>query len=165
MKNTNKTITAQANENLNKAVDLTQQTADATLNTSVEVARLAESSLQGLYKVGYDLNASGLSVAKGYWDALSSIRNEWINLFAQTGEKAVETIGTVGKMEMPYQKEVAELGKDIVARAEKVVVSATEQAKKIVNEVAEKVEDIAENAKVKTDDAAAKTKKAVASAK
>ena len=98
-----------ANE-INKVVELTQDTARATVNTSVEVAKLAENSIQGLYKVGYDMNASGLNVAKGYWDALSAIRNEWINLFQQTGEKAVDSIGTLSSIEIPFQKEVSEFG-------------------------------------------------------
>lgn len=133
MKNTNK------NE-LNKVVELTQDTAQATLNTSIEVVKLAENSIQGLYKVGYDLNASGLNVAKGYWDALSSIRNEWINLFAQTGEKAVGTIGTLSNLEVPFQKEVSEFGGSIMAQGEKVFNMATEQVKSVANNVTAQVE-------------------------
>ena len=88
MKNATKKVTEQAAKNVNTVVDLTQKTADATFSSSVEVVKLAENSLQGLYKVGYDMNAAGLDVAKGYWDALSAIRNEWITLFEQTGEKS-----------------------------------------------------------------------------
>jgi hypothetical protein len=129
MKNATKKVTEQASENVNTVIELTQKTADATLHTTVEVARLAENSLQGLYKVGYDLNASGLNVAKGYWDALSAVRNEWIALFEQTGQKAIDSVGT---MEVPFQKEVTEMGKDVFAKAEKVVTDATAQVKKAV---------------------------------
>lgn len=135
MKNANK------NE-ITKVIELTQDTAKATVNTSVEVVKLAENSLQGLYKVGYDLNASGLTVAKGYWDALSAIRNEWINLFAQTGEKAVDTIGTLSNIELPYQKEVTEFGGNVLAQGEKVFNMATEQVKSVANTVTAQVEKV-----------------------
>lgn len=133
MKNANK------NE-ITKVVELTQDTAQATLNTSVEVVKLAEDSLQGLYKVGYDLNASGLTVAKGYWDALSAIRNEWINLFQETGNKAVSTIGTLSNMEIPYQKEVTEFGGNVFAQGEKVFNMASDQVKAVANTVTAQVE-------------------------
>ncbi len=163
---------------ITKVVELTQDTARATVNTSVEVARLAEDSLQGLYKVGYDLNASGLNVAKGYWDALSAIRNEWINLFEQTGEKAVDSIGALNTMEIPFQKEVTKFGGNVFAQGEKVFNMATEQVKAVANNVTAQVEKVtatatkqankvtkevvktAENTVEKTEKVVAKAKKA-----
>lgn len=133
-----------ANE-MNKVVELTQDTAKATLDTTVEVAKLAENSIQGLYKVGYDMNASGLKVAKGYWDALSAIRNEWINLFQQTGDKAVDSIGTLSHMEIPFQKEVTEMGASVFAQGEKVFNMATEQVKAVANNVSAQVEKVTSN--------------------
>lgn len=135
MKNANK------NE-INKVVELTQDTAKATVNTSVEVAKLAENSIQGLYKVGYDLNASGLNVAKGYWDALSAIRNEWINLFQQTGEKAVDSIGMLNTLEVPFQKEVSDFGANVFAQGEKVFNMASDQVKAVANNVTAQVEKV-----------------------
>lgn len=154
-----------ANE-INKVVELTQDTAKATLDTTVEVAKLAENSIQGLYKVGYDLNASGLSVAKGYWDALSAIRNEWINLFQQTGEKAVDSIGTLNSLEIPFQKEVTEMGASVFAQGEKVFNMATEQVKSVANNVTAQVEKVTatatKEAKKVTKDAVATAEKTVA---
>jgi hypothetical protein len=121
-----------ANE-MNKVVELTQDTAKATVDTSIEVVKLAENSLQGLYKVGYDMNEAGLNVAKGYWDALSAIRNEWISLAQQTGEKAVDSIGTLNNLEIPFQKEITEIG-------EKVFGFATEQVKNVTETVTKQVE-------------------------
>ena len=169
MKNANK------NE-INKVVELTQDTARATVNTSVEVIKLAENSIQGLYKVGYDMNASGLNVAKGYWDALSAIRNEWINLFQQTGEKAVDTISTLNNLEIPFQKEVTEFGGNVFAQGEKVFNMATEQVKAVANNVTARVEKVTatapKEAKKVTKDVVAtaenmveKTEKVVAKAK
>jgi hypothetical protein len=134
----------QAAENVNKVVELTQDTAKATLTTTVETAKLAENSLQGLYKVGYDMNEAGLSVAKGYWDALSTIRNEWIDLFEQTGEKAIDSIGTLSKMEIPFQKEISEIGGSIFNQGEKVFNMATEQVKNVTETVTKQVEKTAE---------------------
>jgi hypothetical protein len=143
-----------ANE-MNKVVELTQDTAKATVNTSVEVARLAENSLQGLYKVGYDMNEAGLNVAKGYWDALSAIRNEWINLFEQTGEKAVDAIGTLSNIEVPFQKEISEFGGNIFASGEKVFNMAADQVKSVTETVTKQVEKTAETVSGKAKKASA----------
>jgi hypothetical protein len=123
---------------MNKVVELTQDTAKATVDTSIEVVKLAENSLQGLYKVGYDMNEAGLNVAKGYWDALSAIRNEWISLAQQTGDKAVDSIGTLSNLEIPFQKEITEIG-------EKVFGFATEQVKNVTETVTSQVEKVTEN--------------------
>lgn len=127
---------------INKVVELTQDTAKATLDTTVETIKLAEHSIQGLYKVGYDMNAAGLKVAKGYWDALSTIRNEWINLFQQTGEKAVDSIGTLSHMEIPFQKEMTEFGTNFYAQGEKVFNMAAEQVKAVTNNVTAQFEKV-----------------------
>jgi hypothetical protein len=144
MKNTSKKITEQVNENITKVVDLTQDTASATVNTSIEVVKLAENSLQGLYKVGYDMNEAGLSVAKGYWDALSTIRNEWISLAQQTGERAVESIGTLSKLEIPFQKEVTEFSENIFTQGGKVFGMVADQVKDAASTVTSQVEKVAE---------------------
>jgi hypothetical protein len=138
-----KIIMKKANE-MNKVVELTQDTAKATVNTSIEVAKLAENSLQGLYKVGYDMNEAGLTVAKGYWDALSAIRNEWISLAQQTGEKAVDSIGTLSSLEIPFQKEISEFGNNIFAQGEKVFNMAADQVKNVTETVTNQVEKATE---------------------
>jgi hypothetical protein len=150
MKNATKKATEQVNENMNKVVDLTQKTAKATLDSTVATAKLAENSIEGLYKVGYDMNAAGLSVAKGYWDALSAIRNEWINLFAQSGEKAVDSIGNLKNIELPFQKEMTDLSENVMAQSEKVFNLATDQVKAVVNTVSTQVEKATETAKKAT---------------
>ncbi len=129
---------------MNKVVELTQDTAKATVDTSIEVVKLAENSLQGLYKVGYDMNEAGLNVAKGYWDALSAIRNEWISLAQQTGEKAVDSIGTLNNLEIPFQKEISDFGSNIFAQGEKVFGFATEQVKNVTETVTKQVEKTTE---------------------
>ena len=102
------------------------------------------------------MNAAGLKVAKGYWDALSTIRNEWINLFQQTGEKAVDSIGNLKTMEVPFQKEMTELGENVMAQGEKVFNMAADQVKAVAHNVSAQVEKA-------TETVTAQTKKATSS--
>ncbi|NJM53662.1 MAG: hypothetical protein HC846_09900, partial [Blastocatellia bacterium] len=97
----------------------------------------------------------GLKVAKGYWDALSAIRNEWINLFQQTGERAVDSIGTLSNIEIPFQKEVTEMGNTVFAQGEKVLNMATEQVKSVAKNVSDQVEKATETVNKQTKKAAA----------
>ncbi len=91
-----------------KAIELTQDTAKATLKGAVQTAEASENFVQGIYKAGYDANYDALKVAKGYWDATTEIRKDWVKLFEKTGESMID-----GKMnmELPYQKEVMDFGK------------------------------------------------------
>jgi hypothetical protein len=115
-----------ANETFETAADLTQKTALVTLKTAVQAAEVTEGYVQGMYKAGYEANTEVLKVAKGYWDATSAIRQDWIRLFASTGENL---INAAAKMELPLQKEVMELGKSMVAGVEKSVENLNAQAK------------------------------------
>jgi hypothetical protein len=124
---TKKAIT---NETIETAIELTQRTANTTLKTAVQTAEATESYVQGMYKAGYDANVDALKVAKGYWDATSQIRQDWIKLFASTGEAF---INSAAKMELPLQKEVADFGKNVLANVEKTVENLTAQAKSATN--------------------------------
>ncbi len=115
-----------ANETIDNAVNLTEKTANVTLQTAVKSAEVAEDYVQGMYKAGYDANVDVLKVAKNYWDATSEIRQDWIKLFATTGEKFIKS---AANMELPLQKEVADLGKNIIANVEQTVENLGKQAK------------------------------------
>lgn len=115
-----------ANETIDNAVNLTEKTANVTLQTAVKSAEVAEGYVQGMYKAGYDANVDVLKVAKNYWDATSEIRQDWIKLFASTGEKFIKS---AANMELPLQKEVADLGKNIIANVEQTVENLGKQAK------------------------------------
>ena len=117
---------AKTNETVEKAVELTQDTAKVTLKGAVQTAELTEDYIQGLYKVGYDTNVEGLKVAKNYWDATSKIRHDWLKLFAATGEHMIDA---TAKMELPMQKEVADFGKGIIKNVEKTFERFTPQNK------------------------------------
>ena len=121
---------AMTNETIETAMELTQKTANLTLKTAVQTAEVTEGYVQGMYKAGYDANVDALKVAKGYWDATSQIRQDWLKLFASTGEAF---INSAAKMELPLQKEVVELGKNILSNVEKTVENVTAQAKTATN--------------------------------
>ena len=118
------------NETIETAMDLTQKTANLTLKTAVQAAEVTEGYVQGMYKAGYDANVDALKVAKGYWDATSQIRQDWLKLFASTGEAF---INSAAKMELPLQKEVVELGRNILSNVEKTVENVTANAKTATN--------------------------------
>jgi len=124
---TKKAIT---NEAIDTAVELTQKTANLTLKTTVQAAEVTEGYVQGMYKAGYDANVDALKVAKGYWDATTQIRQDWIKLFASTGEAF---INSAAKMELPLQKEVVEFSKNVLSNVEKTVENMTSQAKSATN--------------------------------
>jgi hypothetical protein len=124
---TKKAIT---NETIETAMELTQKTANLTLKTAVQAAEVSEGYVQGMYKAGYDANVDALKVAKGYWDAASQIRQDWLKLFASTGEAF---INSAVKMELPIQKEVVEFGKNVFSNVEKTIENVTPNAKTATN--------------------------------
>ena len=124
---TKKAIT---NETIETAIELTQKTANVTLKSAVQVAEATEGYVQGMYKAGYDANVDALKVAKGYWDATSQIRQDWLKLFASTGEAF---INSAAKMELPLQKEAMEFGKSVLSNVEKTVENLTANAKTATN--------------------------------
>lgn len=120
---------SKVNDTIETAVELTQNTAKTTLKGAVQTAELTEDYVQGLYKVGYDTNIDALKVAKNYWDATTKIRQDWVKLFAATGENLIDA---AAGMELPLQKEVSDFGKGIISNVEKAVENLTSQAKTAV---------------------------------
>ena len=114
------------NEVIDTAMELTQKTASLTLKSAVQTAEVTEGYVQGMYVAGYNANVEALNVAKNYWDATSQIRQDWINLFATTGENFIKT---AGNLELPLQKEVVELGKNLYANVENSMENLNKQAK------------------------------------
>jgi len=114
------------NEAIDTAMELTEKAAIVTLKSAVQAADVTEDYVQGMYKAGYEANVDALKVVKGYWDATSQIRQDWIKLFASTGEAF---INSAAKMELPLQKEVADMGKSVLTNVEKMVGNVTGPAK------------------------------------
>lgn len=123
MANTKKT---DVTEIMGTAMELTQSSAQTVLKGAVQTAEVTENYVQGMYKAGYDANYEALKVAKNYWDATSQIRQDWIKLFGQAGESL---INATAKMELPMQKEIMDMGKNVVGNIEKVVGDLTPQSK------------------------------------
>lgn len=115
-----------ANETMDTAMELTQKSANLALKGAVQTAEVTEHYVQGMYKAGYDANIEALKLAKNYWDTASEIRQDWLKLFANVGENF---INAAAKMELPLQKEVSDLAKNVVNNVEKTVENMTAQAK------------------------------------
>lgn len=114
------------NEVMETAIELTQKAAQTTLKGAVQTAELTEGYVQGMYKVGYDTNVEALKVAKNYWDAATEIRQDWLKLFAKTGENF---INAAANMELPLQKEVSEFGKGIINNVQETVENLSAKTK------------------------------------
>jgi hypothetical protein len=115
-----------ANETMDTAMELTQKSANLVLKGAVQSAEVAENYVQGMYKVGYEANVEALKTAKNYWDTASQIRQDWLKLFANVGENF---INSAAKMELPLQKEVTDVARNIIANVEESVENLTKQAK------------------------------------
>ncbi|GEM_PF-1264995 len=109
-------------ESVNSVIGLSQKTASVALKSAVQTTQVAEGYVQGLYKVGYDTQIAGMEVAKGYWDGMTQIRQEWVKLFAETGEKA---IASTSDLEFPFQKETLAFSKNLFESTQKVVENFT----------------------------------------
>ena len=109
---------SKANDTMSKAVELTQDTAKLTLKTGVKSVELTENYIQGVYKAGYDANYEALKVAKNYWDSATEIRQDWVKLFAKTGENL---INATAKMEVPTVGDVTDFGKGVYNNVSKTV--------------------------------------------
>lgn len=109
-------------DGVGSVIALSQKTAGVMLKSTVQTAHVAENYVEGLYKVGYDTQIASMEVAKAYWDSMSKIRNEWLKLFAETGEKMIDS---ATEMELPFQKDVMHFGKNIFDNAQKVVENFT----------------------------------------
>lgn len=114
------------NEAIETAMELTQKTASLTLKGAVQAAEVTEGYVQGMYVAGYNANVEALKVVKNYWDATSQIRQDWVQLFATTGENFIKA---AGNMELPLQKEVVELGKNVYSNVEQSFENLNKQAK------------------------------------
>lgn len=121
-----KAAKAKTNETIEKAVELTETGAKATLNSAVKTAELAENYVEGLYKLGYDTNVEGMKIAKNYWDTASEIRQDWIKLFAATGERVIES---AGNFDLPYREEIVNFGEDMVENVQKTFSGITGKSK------------------------------------
>lgn len=111
---------------LEKAVELTQESAKAGLDATVRTVELAEVCVQGVYEAGYKANVDGLKIAKNYWDAASEIRNDWIKLFSDTGERLIDG---ATKIELPFQDRISDLGKSVYENVEHTFDNLTAKAK------------------------------------
>lgn len=112
----------QTMEGVNSVIGLSQKTANVMLKSTVQTANVAENYVQGLYKVGYDTQIASMEVAKAYWDSMSQIRQDWLKLFSETGEKAITAASDI---KLPFQKEVMDMGKNVFDGVQKMAENFT----------------------------------------
>lgn len=101
MKQETKQMTQEATEQtvdtVNSAIELSQKTLNVVFESTVKTAEVANGFAQNLVQVGLDAQESGVNVARNYFDGISKINRQWINLFAATGERTINTAGETVK--------------------------------------------------------------------
>ncbi len=124
MKQETKQMTQEATEqtidNVNSAIELSQKTANAVFESTVKTAEVANGYMQNMFQVGLDAQESGVNVARNYFDSISKINRQWINLFANTGERTINTAGDTVKNTV----------NNVVAGGAEIVDNAAIQAKR-----------------------------------
>ena len=101
-------------ENVNSAIELSQETANVVLDGVVKTVEFADSYFRNVIKVGLDAQEAGVQVARSYFDGMAKINRGWISLFAESGEK---TINSVGETIRKPVNNVIEAGAEILASA------------------------------------------------
>ena len=86
-------ITDTAVESVNAAIDLSQQTAGVMIESAVKTAEMTTGYYRDAVNVGLSAQEAGLNIVRNYFDAMMKINQGWINLFSETGAKAVESVG------------------------------------------------------------------------
>ncbi len=101
MKQDTKEMTQEATEQtidaMNSAIELSQKTANVMFESTVKTAELANGYMQNFVQVGLDAQESGVNVARNYFESMSKLNRQWINLFANTGERTINTSGETVK--------------------------------------------------------------------
>ena len=113
------TMTGQTVESVNSAIELSQKTASAVFESTVKTAEVANGYVQNMVQVGLDAQESGVNVVRNYFDNMSKLNRQWINLFAQTGERTIDSTGDTVKNTM----------NNVVAGGAEIVDNAAAQAK------------------------------------
>ena len=112
-------MTGQAVESVNSAIELSQKTVNTMFESTVKTAEMANGYMQNMVQVGLDAQESGVNVARNYFDSMSKLNRQWINLFSTTGERTINTAGDNIKNSM----------NSVVAGGAEIVDNAAAQAK------------------------------------
>ncbi len=106
--------TEQTVESVNCAMELSQETANVVFDGAAKTVELADSYFRNVIKVGLDAQEAGVNVARSYFDSMAKINRRWISLFAETGEKTINSVGE--SVKKPVNDAIA-AGAEIVANA------------------------------------------------
>lgn len=106
-------------DTVNSVIELSQETANVMLDSTIKTADMATGYYRDMVKVGLDMQETGVNIAKNYFDNMAKINRSWINLFAETGEKTIKSVGE--NVQKPIN--------DMIANGSEVVENAAAQAK------------------------------------
>ena len=109
----------QAVENVNSAIELSQETANVMLDGVVKTVEFADSYFRNVIKVGLDAQEASVNIARSYFDSMAKINRGWISLFDETGEKTITAVGD------SVQKPI----NDAIAASAEIVANASAQAR------------------------------------
>ncbi len=92
-KQTTREVTGQTVETVNSTIELSQKTATAVFEGTVKTAEVANGYMRNMVQVGLDAQESGVNVARNYFETISKLNRQWISLFADTGERTINSAG------------------------------------------------------------------------
>lgn len=118
-KQTAQAATEQTIDTVNSAIELSQKTANVMFESTVKTAELANGYVRNMMQVGLDAQESGVNVARNYFESLNKINRQWLSLFANTGERTINTAGDTVKNTV----------NSAVANGAEIVDNAAKQAK------------------------------------
>lgn len=112
-------VTGQTIETVNSAIELSQKTMNTVFGSTVKTAEAANGYMQNLVQVGLDAQETGVNVARNYFDNMAKLNRQWINLFAATGERTINSAGDTVKNTVD----------NVIAGGAEIVDNAAAQAK------------------------------------
>lgn len=101
-------------ENANCAMELSQDAANVVFESVVKTVEMAGSYFRNVINVGLDVQEASVNIARSYFDGMAQISRGWLNLYAETGEKTINSVGETIKK--PVNDAIA-AGAEIIANA------------------------------------------------
>lgn len=123
MKHETKQTRHAAEETVSSAIELSQKTAEVVLDSAVKTAEMTDNYVRSAMQLGLNAQEAGINIAKNYLDNIARINREWINLFAVTGERAIDSVGD------SIKKPVSDAFKNSAQAAENAQAQAKHAAK------------------------------------
>ncbi len=101
-------------DNVNCAMELSQDAANVVFDSAIKTVEMAGSYFRNVVNVGLDVQEASVNIARNYFDGMAKISRGWLSLYAETGEKTINTVGDTIKT--PVNNAIA-AGAEIIANA------------------------------------------------